>query len=94
MSYIVIYSNSDSTGLAVNPADPANPADSTNSVSLALLTALVLHSLDLGSAAYLLLTYISYFPVLLFLDETVLAFLTCLAVLHILHMPIKTQVRL
>ena len=92
----------------VNPTDPADPADSAaatsvaelvpdlvdNLPSLALLTALVLHSLDLGSAAHLLLVYLSYFSDLLFLAETVLAFLTCLAVLQILHRPVETQERL
>ena len=52
-------------------------------LSLALLTALVLHSLDLGSSAYLLLVYLFYFPVSLFLDETVLAFLTSCSFLYL-----------
>ena len=63
-------------------------------LSLALLTGAVLHSLDLGSSAYLLLIYLFYFPISLFLNETVLAFLTfcsflSLAVLRILYRPIK-----
>ena len=79
-----------------DPVDPANPADSATSavtvfelvpdsvddlLSLALLTGAVLYSLDLRSSAHLLLVYLSYFFDLLFLAETVLAFLTCLAVL-------------
>ena len=63
-------------------------------LSLVLLTGAVLHSLDLGSSAYLLLAYISYFPSLSFLNETVLAFLTRLAVLRILYRPVEKQVRL
>ena len=80
----------------VNPADPANSADSAavavsvselvpdlvnNLLSLALLTGTVLYSLNLGSSAHLLLVCLSYFSDLLFLAETVLAFLTRLAVL-------------
>ena len=62
--------------------------------SLALLTGTVLYSFDLGSSAHLLLIYLSYFSDLLFLTKTVLAFLTCLAVLRILHRPVETQARL
>ena len=105
---MVIYSDSDSADLAVDPADPADSAADPAAVtifklvpgsvddlpSLALLTSAALYSLDLGSSAHLLLVYLSYFPDLFFLAETVLAFLTCLAVLYILHMPIKIQERL
>ena len=62
--------------------------------SLALLTGVVLYSLDLGSFAHLLLVYLSYFFDLLFLAETVLAFLMCLVVLQIPYRPVKTQARL
>ena len=58
-------------------------------LSLALLTSVVLYSLNLGSSTHLLLVYISYFPILLFLNKTVLAFLTRLAVLRILYRPVK-----
>ena len=85
----MIYSDSD----PANSADSADFAAAAATVfklvpdsvddllSLALLTALVLHSLDLGSSTYLLLVYLSYFSDLFFLNKTVLAFLTCLAVL-------------
>ena len=68
-------------------------------LSLVLLTGVVLHSLDLGSSAYLLLVYLFYLPVSLFLNKTVLAFLMfcsflCLAVLRILYRPVEKQVRL
>ena len=95
--------------MAVDPADPADPAAAAASVavfelvpdlvdvlpSLALLTALVLHSLDLGSAVHLLLVYLFYSPVSPFLNETVLVFLMfcpflCLAVLRILYRPVET----
>ena len=49
--------------------------------SLALLTGTVLYSLNLGSSAHLLLVYLFYFFNLLFLTETVLVFLACLAIL-------------
>ena len=67
-------------------------------LSLVLLTGAVLHSLDLGSSAHLLLVYLFYFPVLLFLNETVLALLTFCpflypAVLRILYRPVEKQVR-
>ena len=105
---MIIRSDSDSAGLAVDPADFADPAAVAVAVSvsglvpdlvdvllsLVLLTGAVLHSLDLGSSAHLLLVYLFYFPVSLFLDETVLAFLTCLAVLRILYRPVEKQVRL
>ena len=93
----------------VDPANPTNSTDSATIAisisklvpdlvddlpSLALLTSAVLYSLDLGSSAHLLLVYLSYFSNLLFLAETVLAFLTCLAVLQILYRPVKTQARL
>ena len=89
--------------------DLANSADSTAAtisvsklvpdlvddlLSLALLTNMALHSLDLGSSAHLLLVYLSYFPNLFFLAKTVLAFLTCLAILRILYRPVETQARL
>ena len=91
-SRAVIRSDSDSADSA-DPADSADSAAVAVSVSelvpdlvddlpsLALLTGAVLYSLDLGSSAHLLLAYISYFSGLLFLAETVLAFLTCLAAL-------------
>ena len=50
-------------------------------LSLALLTSVVLYSLNLRSSTHLLLIYLFYFPILLFLNKTVLAFLTRLAVL-------------
>ena len=90
-------SDSDSAGLTASTADFTDPADSAAAasvavfelvpdlvndlLSLALLTDAALHSLNLRSSAHLLLVYLFYFPVSLFLDETVLAFLTCLAVL-------------
>ena len=92
--------------MAVDPADPADPAAVAVSVSelvpdlvddlpsLALLTGAALYSLDLGSSAHLLLVYLSYFPDLFFPNETVLAFLTCLAVLRIPYRPVKMQERL
>ena len=109
MSRAVIRSDSKSAGLAVNPADPANPTTAASAAvtafglvpdlvddlpSLALLTSVVLHSLNLRSSAYLLLVYLFYFFISLFLDKTVLAFLTCLAVLRILYRPVEKQVRL
>ena len=91
-----------------DPADPADSAVASAAVtafglvpdlvddlpSLTLLTGAVLHSLDLRSSAHLLLVYLFYFPISLFLDETVLAFLTRLAVLRILYRPVEKQVRL
>ena len=90
MSYAVICSNSESASLA---ADPANSTVAAVAVtvaafllvpdlvgvlpSLVLLTSAVLYSLNLGSSAYLLLIYISYFPSSS--NKTVLVFLTCLA---------------
>ena len=106
MSRAVICSDSDSAGLAIDPVDPANSATITISVSklvpdsvddlpsLALLTSVVLYSLDLGSSMYLLLVYLSYFSDLFFLNETALVFLIYLAILRILYRPIKKQVRL
>ena len=95
---MVIYSDSD-------PADSAAAAVAVTVtafllvpdlvdvlLSLALLTGAVLHSLDLGSSAHLLLVYISYFPSSS--NKTVLVFLTYLAVLRILYRPVKKQVRL
>ena len=88
----------------VDPADSADSADSAvtsvavfelvpdlvdDLLSLALLTALVLHSLDLRNSAHLLLIHLFYFSISLFPDETILAFLTCLAVLYILYRPVK-----
>ena len=75
---------------SADSADFADPA----AVAVAVSVSGLVHSLDLGSSAYLLLVYISYFPVSLFLNETVLAFLTRLAVLQILYRPIEKQVRL
>ena len=105
MSRAVIRSDSESAGLAADPADSAVAAVAVTVAafllvpdlvgilpSLVLLTGAVLHSLDLGSSAYLLLTYISYFPGLS--DKTVLVFLTCLAVLRIPYRPVEKQVRL
>ena len=68
-------------------------------LSLVLLTGAVLHSLNLRSSAHLLLIYLVYLPISLFLNKTVLAFLTfcsflCPAVLQILSRPVKKQVRL
>ena len=97
MSRAVIRSNSDSDSDSASAdsttgfANLANPADSAI-ISLVLLTSAVLLSLNLGSSAYPLLTYISYFPGSS--NKTVLVFLTCLAVLRILYRPIKKQVRL
>ena len=101
MSRAVIRSDSKSAGLAINPADFANPTAIAVAISisglvpnlvdillsLVLLTSAVLHSLNLGSSAYLLLTYISYFPSLF--NKTILVFLTCLTILRILYRPIK-----
>ena len=108
MSCAVIRSDSESAGLAVDPAGFTNPAAVAVAVSvsrlvsnlvdvllsLILLTSAVLHSLDLGSSAYLLLAYISYFPGSFFHGEIALLFLTCLAVLRILYRPVEKQVRL
>ena len=92
MSHAVIRSDFDSA----DPADLADSAVAVavavsvfelvpdlvdDLLSLALLTGMVLYSLDLGNSVYLLLIYLSYFSDLLFLAETVLAFLMCLAVL-------------
>ena len=92
-----------------NPADSANSADFAavavsisklvpdlvdDLPSLALLTGAVLYSLDLRSSAHLLLAYLFYFPVSLFPNKTVLAFLTCLAVLRIPYRPVEKQERL
>ena len=93
MSCAVIRSNSDSAGLAVDPADSTNSTAVAISVSdlvpdlvdnlpsLALLTGAVLYSFNRGSSAHLLLIYLFYFSNLLFLAKTVLAFLIYLAVL-------------
>ena len=107
--------SADLTAGFANPANPADLAVAAVAVtvtafllvpdlvavllSLVLLTGAVLYSLDLRSSAYLLLVYLVYLPVSLFLDETVLAFLTfCsflrLAVLRILYRPVEKQVRL
>ena len=108
MSHTVIYSDSNSASLAINPADFANPAAVAVAISisrlvpdlvdvllsLTLLTGVALHPLDLGSFAYLLYVYLFYFPISLFLNKTVLAFLIYLAILRILYRPIKAQVRL
>ena len=98
---MVICSDSNSVG----SADLADPTDSVavavsvsklvpglvdNLPSLALLTGIVLYSLDLGSSARLLLIYMPYFSNMLFLAKTVLAFLMYLAVLQILYRPVKT----
>ena len=102
-------SDSASAGLTADPADLADPAAAASAAvtafglvpdlvddlpSLALLTSAALHSLDLRSSAYLLLVYLFYLPVSLFLNKTVLVFLTCLAVLRILYRPVEKQVRL
>ena len=111
MSRAVIYSNSKSTSLAINPTNPTNPTNlaiTTIAVtitafllvpdlvdvllSLTLLTSAVLYSLNLGSSAYLLLIYISYFSSSS--NKTVLVSLTFysflyLAILQILYRPIK-----
>jgi len=113
LSRVVIHSASASAGSAVDFADPADPAaaavtafelvpDLIDDLSLALLTGAVLHSLDLGCSAHLLLVYPSYFSDPFFLDKTVLAFLTflmscsfpCLTVLQILYRPVKKPERL
>ena len=93
-----------------NPTDPADLAIAAVTVtitafllvpdlvdvlpSLALLTGAALHSLNLRSSAYLLLVYLFYLSISLFLNKTILAFLTYLAILQILYRPIKKQVRL
>ena len=96
-------SNSASTGLTTSFANLTNPAATSATISvsrlvpnlvdillsLALLTSMVLYSLNLGSSAYLLLIYISYFPSLFFYGEITLLFLTYLAILRILYRPIK-----
>ena len=106
---MVIRSNSDSdsasASLTAGFADPTAVAVAVSVsglvpdlvdvlLSLALLTSIVLHSLDLGSSAHLLLAYISYFPGSFFHSEITLLFLTYLAVLRILYRPIEKQVRL
>ena len=89
-------SNSASASLTTSFASFTNPANSTAAAvtafllipdlvdvlpSLALLTGVVLHSLNLRSSAHLLLIYLFHFPISLFLNKTVLAFLTRLAIL-------------
>ena len=62
-------------------------------LSPALLTSAVLYSLNLGSFAYLLLTYLFYFSSPFFF-KTILVFLIscfylCLAILQILYRPVE-----
>ena len=95
MSYAVIhsYSNSNSAGLAVIPADFTNSATISVSElvsnlvddlpSLALLTGAVLYSFNSGSFACLLLVYFSCFFISFFFNETVLAFLTSCLFLYL-----------
>ena len=52
-----------------------------NTALLAGLADIVLYSFDPRGSTYLLLVYFSYFPGLFFLNKTVLALLTFLAVL-------------
>ena len=88
-SHAVIHSDSASAGSAADLADPSAAAVTASGLvpglvdvlSLVPLTSAVLHSLDLRSSAHLLLVYLSWFPDPFFLNETVLVFLTCLAIL-------------
>ena len=111
----MIHPDSASASSATNPTDFADPIAAAAAItisisrlvpdsidvlpSLALLTNAALYSLDLGSSAYLLLVYPSYFFGPFFLDKTISVFLASCsflypAVLRILYTPIKRQERL